>query len=193
MINGKLICLVGQTASGKDTIANYLRDTYGYKQVCSYTTRPKRPNETNGVEHYFISDEEMEKLRYDRDVVAYTRIDSELEATKGFEYCAKLKDVLTADVYIIDPNGIKYMREKFPDIQIITVFVDADEQVRKVRALKRDPKGLSAFEKRERNEYEQFRDFKKSKSYDYIIETNAGGVSIMCGAMDAVLIANKFI
>jgi len=43
--------LIGKTSSGKDTVARYIKDAYGINQVVSYTTRPKRPCETNGVEH----------------------------------------------------------------------------------------------------------------------------------------------
>ena len=66
----KLICVVGESCSGKDTIVkeatSYL--TYGrttnirLKPIVSYATRPIRENETNGVEHWFITENEAKEI-----------------------------------------------------------------------------------------------------------------------------------
>ena len=45
----KLICLVGETARGKDTVARYLQKHYNMKAVVSHTTRPKRDTDIEGV------------------------------------------------------------------------------------------------------------------------------------------------
>jgi len=41
---GKLFCLIGKSASGKDAIFRYLRDNkeLGLKEIVPYTTRPMR-------------------------------------------------------------------------------------------------------------------------------------------------------
>jgi len=48
---GKLFCLIGKSASGKDAIFRYLRDNkeLGLKEIVPYTTRPMRKGEENGV------------------------------------------------------------------------------------------------------------------------------------------------
>ena len=45
-----LYCIVGQTASGKDSLVNDIvaSDPTHFNTICSYTTRPKRSNEENG-------------------------------------------------------------------------------------------------------------------------------------------------
>ena len=63
MTKKTIICLVGKTGTGKDTIAKFLYETFGIESICSYTTRPKRDYEINGVEHYFIDKEKMAYLR----------------------------------------------------------------------------------------------------------------------------------
>ena len=75
----KLICIVGETASGKDSIikaAVEKMSNYEIRTVCSYADRPKRENETDGIEHYFITTEEFNKLKEERkdDILAYTHI-----------------------------------------------------------------------------------------------------------------------
>ena len=51
---GKLFCLIGKSASGKDAIFRYLRDNkeLGLKEIMPYTTRPMRKGEENGVGYF---------------------------------------------------------------------------------------------------------------------------------------------
>ena len=37
-----MLIILGKTASGKNTIVNKLVKNYGFKQLVTYTTRPKR-------------------------------------------------------------------------------------------------------------------------------------------------------
>ncbi len=61
---GKIFCLMGKSSCGKDTI--YKRILSGgslpLKTLIPYTTRPARDEETNGVEYYFLTDEEQQQL-----------------------------------------------------------------------------------------------------------------------------------
>ena len=57
-----IIAIVGKTSSGKDSLAKYIKEYYDIPAIVSYTTRPKRESETNGIEHWFISKEEMAEL-----------------------------------------------------------------------------------------------------------------------------------
>lgn len=57
---GKLFCMMGKSASGKDTIYKALTedDTLGLHTVIPYTTRPIREGEAEGENYYFV-DEKM--------------------------------------------------------------------------------------------------------------------------------------
>lgn len=58
---GKIFCLMGKSNCGKDTIFKILKNdkTLNLKPVVTYTTRPKRVNETDGVEYFFIDEEKL--------------------------------------------------------------------------------------------------------------------------------------
>ena len=58
----KLFCLMGKSASGKDTIFRslLLDESLGLHRVIPYTTRPIREGEENGREYYFVSPEQFE-------------------------------------------------------------------------------------------------------------------------------------
>ena len=52
---GKIYCLMGKSASGKDTIYNRLRsmEEVQLRRVVPYTTRPIRSGETEGESYFF--------------------------------------------------------------------------------------------------------------------------------------------
>ena len=167
-MNKKLIFIVGKTASGKDTIARYLRERYGIGQVVSYATRPIRACEKDGREHWFVSPERMREILCTEKVIAYTKFPK-----TGYEYAATVKsmqeDVMT---YIINPDGVKWFKEHRPKgIETVTVFVDTDEDVIRSRAAMRgdDP---AAVEARLNSEREQFNAFRESGEYDLYINGN---------------------
>lgn len=67
---GKIFVIMGKTSSGKDTIYKQVLDKLtamqgdaAPKTVVIYTTRPMRPGETNGVEYFFATEEELQGLR----------------------------------------------------------------------------------------------------------------------------------
>ena len=61
----KLFCIMGKSASGKDTIFKHLiqDETLGLKTVVSYTTRPMREGEQDGVEYHFVTGQKLEALK----------------------------------------------------------------------------------------------------------------------------------
>lgn len=56
---GKLFCVMGKSASGKDSLFKRLAGDkeLGLKTVVPYTTRPVRQGETDGVEYHFTNEE----------------------------------------------------------------------------------------------------------------------------------------
>ncbi len=68
---GKIFVIMGKTSSGKDSVFKYLMDNLTLNQgvrkelktVVSYTTRPMRPGETDGVEYFFVTEERLKELR----------------------------------------------------------------------------------------------------------------------------------
>ena len=150
-----LIC--GESSSGKDSLATMLKHD-GYKVLKSYTTRPKRINESNT--HIFIKPEDV--VQYKNDMIAYTKIGT-------YEYFATKQQLIDSDIYIIDPKGIEYLKSKIKNIKFITIFINVPEEERKKRALyirKDDPE---AVEKRFEAERKQFDNFKLNAGFDYSI------------------------
>ena len=59
-----MLVLCGKSAAGKNFLLNELINQ-GMKHVITYTTRPMRDGEKDGVDYHFISDWLFEKLKND--------------------------------------------------------------------------------------------------------------------------------
>ena len=62
---GKIVYLMGKSSSGKDTIYRQLLqdDSLHLKKIVSYTTRPQRAGEAEGVEYYFTDEAGFQKMK----------------------------------------------------------------------------------------------------------------------------------
>lgn len=178
-----LLCIVGTTGSGKDTLSRKLEKKYGLRSVVSFTTRPIRENEQHGREHYFISDEAMDSIMDTQTVVAATEIN-------GCRYCSTIEELKKSDIYCIDPDGIRYLRNKVnPDeINLIVVYVLTKRTVRRQRIASsgRGKDALEMFEKRSASEEPQFTEFLVEEGYDYIVDNNNTPESAM-QQLDAIV------
>lgn len=120
----KLITITGPSGAGKDTVARMLSEMSGYKVLCSYTTRPKREGEIDGVEHHFV-----EQCNVPRDkMVAYTQYG-------GYEYWVTIDQITNKSIYVIDEDGLKYLCKRFTDIELFKICVSAKESTRLSRGV----------------------------------------------------------
>lgn len=163
MKKNKLLCIVGETARGKDTAARYMESSLGLRGVVSYTTRPMREGETEGVEHYFITQEQAEEILKTSNIIAFTQIGE-------YIYFATEEEVDAADYYIIDPNGLKTLKERY-NRELFILYITCNDVLASRRAFYRGDT-LNVFLIRKFAEEKQFKDFAKNKEYDYIINND---------------------
>lgn len=111
MANNCLFLIVGASGSGKTTIANTLEERYGYKQIQSYTTRPKRYETECG--HTFVTDEEFNNLT---NLIGFTHYNN-------FRYCATAEQADNATLYVIDPAGVEFLKKNYSNkpVKVITI------------------------------------------------------------------------
>lgn len=122
-----LFLFCGRSASGKTTVANKLADTYGYRQVESYTTRKPRFCGENG--HIFVSDEEFDNLG---ELAAYTEYN-------GHRYGTTTEQLSECSIYVIDVPGIETLLEKYKNCgrPIAIIYFDSTVHTRINRMLDR--------------------------------------------------------
>ncbi|MDR1090106.1 MAG: guanylate kinase [Prevotella sp.] len=114
-----IIAIVGPSGAGKTLATQILKRNLGIPDIVSYTTRPMRAGETNGVEHHFVSEEEMpDKL----EMMAYTYYG-------GYHYWATFSQVPNDSLcaYVVDEKGLKdLIYANF--IEIYAVYIDRNTE-----------------------------------------------------------------
>ncbi|MDY4577984.1 MAG: hypothetical protein SO471_08460 [Anaerobutyricum hallii] len=158
MSNHKLFCIMGETASGKDTLTKKLCEDTGMKAIVSYTTRPRRTNE--GDTHIFVDDSVYEQMK--DNLAAYTEIN-------GFRYWTTIEQIYDNDIYIIDPNGLETLENLgLEDVDLCSIYINVPIDVRLERALYRGD-SLEDFFSRNKSEMKQFIQMKAAGGFDYAI------------------------
>ena len=130
--------ITGTSGEGKSTLARLLLERVPELELAvSATTRERRPEEENGREYYFISDEEFDRKLADDDFLEYVRLPwgegrrsgtlwSEIERITG-----EGRPVLLE----LETNGALAVRDRIPGS--VTIFITApseEELERRLRA-----------------------------------------------------------
>lgn len=147
-----IITIVGPSGSGKTFATEYLKKEIGIPVIVSFTTRPMRDGETNGVEHIFVDEIEMPPKNQ---MLAYTQFG-------GYHYWAELKQIPINGkcMYVIDEKGLIDLIEKFSNsFDIVSILI------------KRDVNKLSSISA-ERIKRDEYRIKIEDSFYHYIIENN---------------------
>ncbi len=140
---GKIFCLMGKSASGKDTVYKHLitDNREGLKKIVPYTTRPIRENETDGVQYYFTDEDGMNALIAEGKVIesrAYNTV-------HGIWYYFTVDDHqidLRTNNYIIigTPESFGKLSEYFGSDVVVPIYIELDDGDRLQRALNRERK-----------------------------------------------------
>ena len=156
-----LLCVLGRTSCGKDTLVGKLCERTGLTAITSYTTRPRRENE--GDTHIFSTKEAYEQMQAEGNIAAYTEI-------AGNYYWTTIDQLYEHSVYIIDYKGVETLRQlNLPNLRLVTIFINTPDDVRKSRALNKRGDDRVIFMKRDIAERNQFRTMLRNADFDYAV------------------------
>ena len=163
---GILIVLSGFSGSGKGTIMKELMKKYSdqYALSISATTRSPRSGETDGVEYFFRTKEQFEKMIADDELIEYAKyVDNYYGTPKAYveEQLAAGKDVILE----IEIQGALKVKEKFPDTLLMFVTPPRAEEL-KHRLVGRGTETLDVIESRMDRACEEAEGMDQ---YDYLI------------------------
>lgn len=163
-----IIALVGESGSGKTTLVNYVSskecENANLKKVVAYTTRPKRDLEVDGVDYYFINDNQFKRMIVNDFV--------EFNCYRGWEYGTKINfDDGDDKVVILTPAGVRNLKtylKNHPEIKekVLVVYLCADRRSRLIKILERGD-DIDEGYRRNLTEVGQFDSF--DKECDYIL------------------------
>lgn len=139
---GKIICLMGKSSTGKDTIYKHLLADreLGLKKIVPYTTRPIRRGERDGVEYFFKSEEDFQQLK-DRDRIIEAR---EYHTIHGLwrYFVADDGQIEQSGNYIMigTLEAYRHLQDYFGADRVLPLMIELDDGARLQRALNRERK-----------------------------------------------------
>lgn len=141
----KSVVFVGPTAAGKDTLMNEVSRRTGIKPLVSHTTRPMRPGEVDGVEYYFVTDDQFESMEM-VERRTYTVANGET-----WKYGLSVQEASRPGLLILDLSGYLTFsrwcsRHKIESPQL--VYLPVDYETAKARQQKRGDYDEAEFNRR---------------------------------------------
>ena len=135
----KIFCIVGKSASGKDTIYKEIVSAYGDElvNVVIGTTRPMRIGEVDGVDYRFFTDEQLAELEKSGKVIekrqyntmqgiwSYFTLEFDLSAEKNY-------------IIISTLEGAQSITNRYGDDRVCVVYLSIDDRLRLLRCIDRE-------------------------------------------------------
>ncbi len=160
-----MVILSSPSGAGKTTITKKIQQKYqSFKISVSHTTRKPRPNEVDGVDYFFVSQEEFKKLIKDGKFYEYAKIFDNYYGTskESVDKTIKTNDL----IFDIDWQGTKQL-SKFKNLKLIKIFlIPPNKKELKKRLETRNQDSPKEVERRFKA-YDD--DIEHWKDYDYIV------------------------
>ena len=183
----KVICLIGKSGSGKDTIVQKLHVDLKIPIAISFTSRPMRSGEIQDLTYHFVSDsyfeDNKEKFIEQR---LYKVINQ--DGTKGIWRYGLTEESFEegTNLVIVDVNGYKALRKFFRRENVLPFFIHCSDATRLNRILLRGD-GSNKLEVMRRFEADEkdFKEFIESRNYYKIC--NEYGIDLAVQEIEGVL------
>lgn len=132
-MNNVVFILTGESASGKSSVQNYMVENLGFKRIVTYTTRPPRENEVDGLDYYFITKSHFLKLK-EQGFFAETAY------YNGWYYGSAKKDYYSDNftkVAVLTPHGIRQIERNLDDVITYITYLKVPRRDRLIKILQR--------------------------------------------------------
>lgn len=185
MINSsetQIICLVGKSCSGKDSIMKQLVAEEGFLPCVSHTTRPMRDCELEGIEYYFINNSTFKDKMINEDFVEVREYNTVYGVWRYGIDRHRLNELLNKGnvIMILDVDGLTKFYNSEYGRRIISFYIDVDLKTRIQRSLDRETLTIQNLEECVRRAKADEKDFVDAyKVCDYTIKP----VSSYCGKL----------
>ena len=146
--NNIMVILSSPSGAGKTTISKKIQQKYqNFKISVSHTTRKPRPNEVEGIDYYFINENDFKKKINSNEFYEYAKIFGNYYGTSKESVLNLLKnknDVL----FDIDWQGTQQL-SKFKELNLLKIFIlpPSKEELKK-RLIQRNQDKLNVVEER---------------------------------------------
>lgn len=146
-----IIVLTGESCGGKDTIRKEL-ELLGYKNIVSYTSRPMREGEIDGVDYHFVTREEFQRMIDNDEMLEYRSYNTLLNGVSDTWFYGLKKETLDerqAYVVILDLEGAKNFYDYYNyNIQCHIIKLCVPYSIRLIRAENRGSFDITEWQRR---------------------------------------------
>lgn len=139
-MTGKIFIISGYSGSGKTTVSEeMLKQRNNTIRAISFTTRPQRPNEKDGIDYFFIDKMKFLKLVETGSFIEFSEVYGNLYGTsfESFKPIESNKDV----VKVIDVQGVEKLKNL--NLKACFIFFDVPVEVIKQRLAARGEKEIN--------------------------------------------------
>lgn len=129
----KIIVLIGEAGSGKDSLMQgVLQENPNLHEIVSYTTRPPREGEIDGINYNFISGEKFGDKVVNGEMIEAACFNGWFYGTG---YASLRSDCINIGVF--NPTGVESLLAA-QDVEILVFYVRASDKERLLRQLNRE-------------------------------------------------------
>lgn len=139
-----MVVISGPSGVGKDSVVNRMKERdLPFHFVVTATSRPVRPNEVQGVDYYFVTEEEFKRMIEAGELIEHALVYGEY---KGIPK-KHIREALDSGINVVlrvDVQGAAAIRELEPNaVLIFLTTTDEEELIERLKARKTEtPKKL---------------------------------------------------
>ena len=165
-----VIILTGKSCSGKDSVRREL-EKWGYNNIVSYTSRPIRENEIDGIDYNFVNRSQFEKMITTEQMIEYRTYNTLVNNIPDKWYYGLKKEKLDPEgccVVVLDLDGTENFIKHYGKKNCYVVYICCPKGERERRAIERSSLSKSEWNKRFKSEWNRRliaddKDFKTKK------------------------------
>ncbi len=120
--DGKMIILSSPSGAGKTTLAKKISQEKHFKISISHTTREPRSNEKNGVDYFFVSQKQFEKLIEEKSFLEYANVFKNLYGSTKEQVIKNLENGDNV-LFDIDWQGAQQIKNKVLNFELVSFFI----------------------------------------------------------------------
>lgn len=182
---GQLIVISGPSGAGKDTVVSkVLEKNKNIWLSVSATSRKPRGKEQDGVEYYFISEEEFIKRTKEDYFLEYAKYADNYYGTPKATIVKKLKKGIDV-ILVIEIEGASKIKELVPEALFIFILPPTEKELLK-RLIGRNTEDKDKIIKRFERAYKEINEVTK---YNYVVVNDK--ISEAVKKVDSIIRAEK--
>ena len=120
--DGKMIILSSPSGAGKTTLVKKISKEKKYKISISHTTREPRPDEVDGIDYFFVSQDNFQKLINSNAFLEYANVFKNLYGSTKEQVFRNLDNGHNV-LFDIDWQGAQQIKQQSLNYEVVSFFI----------------------------------------------------------------------